>query len=125
MNLPWGHARSHKTNKQTHKQKTDRQAKYIYNFVYRSTGLKMAISLVSENCSDQETMKLEYGKNGEGVGEERAEKNKGWTQNYKAVYLERKTFLSYSYNLQKTKSLLELGIKRVQMVQFLVLGGKN
>ena len=80
----------------------------------------MAISLVSENCSDQETMKLEYGKNGEGVGEERAEKNKGWTQNYKAVYLERKTFLSYSYNLQKTKSLLELGIKRVQMVQFLV-----
>ncbi|XP_023329295.1 uncharacterized protein LOC111702007, partial [Eurytemora carolleeae] len=47
----------------------------------------MAISLVSENCSDQETVKLENGKNGERMGENKVEKR--WTQKYKAVYLER------------------------------------
>ena len=73
----------------------------------------MAISLVSENCSDQETMKLENGKNGERVGEDKVEKR--LTQKYKAVYLERKTFLCYTPILKITKSLLKLGIliKRV------------
>ena len=36
----------------------------------------MAISLVSENCSDQETVKLENGKNGERVEEDKVEKNR-------------------------------------------------
>ena len=70
----------------------------------------MAISLVSEHCSDQETVKLENGKNGERVEEDKVEKNRGWTQKYKVVYLERNTFLCYTKIFKKTKRLLQLGI---------------